>query len=426
MRLRRFLRLLLSQLRHRSRIFAVTALGLWVALTLFFLVIGLLRGIGFEFLSRFESTFPEREVTVKPRSLDLAFLRFTPPSLTQDQLDRIRALPGVESVAGLLPITFPISATGQILGNQLTTDIVAAGIDPEYVASSIAPGRRFAYTPGRGEAVPVVISEYFLDLYNMGIAEANHLPKLSRSAAVGRSFTLHLGASTLSDYNDAKTSDVVGIIVGFTRQPGLLGIQMPLDAAKSFVQWYEGAPPQHYTAAFVRLKSLEYYEDTIKKIEDLGLSAEGNYELVRRVRLAVTLVSALLLLLVILVGVMAFTNLWSALALVLVEQQSELGIMRAFGATRSQLFRLFFGEVAPLALAGGGMAVLTVLALQKAAEAALTKWLPPTIFLPEKVLALSPPILAGAVIGFFFVCWILVIPLLLGHLRKTPLALLRS
>lgn len=217
-----------------------------VGLAVFFLTLGLGTAFGVARGLRpvLEKLFPERRLIVRPPALNLSLVRFQTRNITDPDLEVFRSIPGVSRVDPQMPIAFPIHAEGHLapMQDDIVTEIVIHGVPRELVADAVPADEPFDWTFDASRPCPAVISSYFLDLYNLGIAESNRLPKLNENALVGKTFTLVLGQSVIVPGMGAgKTRRVSCAVAGFTRDPNLAGVAIPLSAARAFNQWEAGS-----------------------------------------------------------------------------------------------------------------------------------------------------------------------------------------
>ena len=146
MRSARLLAIVLSNLRRSRNHFLLASIGIVVGIATFFFFLGLGLGVRKVVLGKI---FPLDKIEVVPRSLDvnLGPLRM---GMGADVLDdamvqKILALPGVETVYPKMKLTVPSVAMGgeALFGSDLRTELVADGIDPDLVEGDLSAGWQF-------------------------------------------------------------------------------------------------------------------------------------------------------------------------------------------------------------------------------------------------------------------------------------------
>jgi ABC-type antimicrobial peptide transport system permease subunit len=287
--------------------------------------------------------FPLKRIIVKPKTLDLGLIRLNRTKLSGDILDKIRKIDSVSAVYPIQPISFPVRAEGTIFGQEISTDIVVNGVPEELVKDCIAPGEEFEYKPD--QPVPVVISRYFLDIYNFGVAQSNNLPKFNEKSAIGQDFYIIFGESIISgNYGSDKSKRIACRVVGFTPDVSLVGVIMPLDLVKKFNIWYKKKEIRNYTLAIIEMENLNDFEKLSLELRKLGLAVESHRELFEQFRFALNIISIIILILAVCVIFLTVLGSVRSESLSLIERREEMGCFYAMGASRVMIIRLFLGE----------------------------------------------------------------------------------
>lgn len=297
--------------------------------------------------------FPENRLLAKPKTLGLGPLQMNRSKLTGDIVAQIRQIRGVRAVYPIQPLWFPVRAEGRIFGEEISSDIVVSGAPPELVENSLPAGQSFKM-PLPGEPLPVVISRYFLDLYNLGLAQSNNLPQLNESSAIGRTFSLVLGESTISGLVLVpKSKNITCKVVGFTPDVSLFGLIIPLEAAGRFNSWYAGKEVPDYTLAQVEIGDVREFDRIRMELSGLGLMVESNRNVMQYLKMITNIISMILMALAGGILLLAAVNLAHSERMALMERRAELGLLSALGVTKKMSRRLFLGEKILTGLAAG-------------------------------------------------------------------------
>jgi len=417
--------------RRRGR--TITAVGaIAIAIAIFHLMAALALALRSEVLGKIEKIFPERSMIVRSRTLDIGPLAFSPSLLTAritpDMVRRIGELPRIAAVWPQLPLTAPALAVGSLAGYEGSTDIVVYGVPGEMVASDVVGARGFTYADPATSTMPVLVSRYFLDVFNLGLAEGQGLPKLTESAVVGRHFQILLGASLLAlDVKPENVRKVGCEIVGLTQNPSLLGVVAPIEYVREFNRWYHGAKAtENYAQAHVVLRSTEDFEAVAKTLESWGLQVEGQRDTARRLRLAVNGAALILLLFGLAVLAMAAVNIVNTFALIMLERRGEIGLLRAVGATRRATMGLLLAESVTLGLTGGATGSGAAWITSRLVNGALARWLPPFSLAPNHWLDERAALFAFCVVLAIVGSALTTAPMLWRSVRRWPADLLRE
>jgi len=366
-----------------------------------------------------ESLFPEQRVVLRSKTIEAFTLQAETMSITPETVEAVRALPGVVRVCPEATARFPLSGRGNLFGKTYSTDITITGIEAWLLGDEAPPD--FAYRPESGKPIPAVLSYYFLDLYNIALAESNNLPKFSPSAIIGKHIDLILGESTLQPADETRRTQVVpSVIAGLTRNPDLLGLLVPLDAVEAFNTWY-GITDKRYRQLHVELASSEAVEAVKPALDKLGLEMQDRMAPWRKALTVVRLVAAAFVGLGVLVFALALAYLASTITWMLSERRRELALFRALGASPRQVLTLLATEVGVISLLGIGLGIGAAAAGLCAANRVYLGWRGDRVFLPESLFAV--PWWWMALLGLS--CWALAMVLSLSQVlasTRTPIS----
>ena len=411
--------LLASSLRGRRTRTLAVILGLAVGMFALGLSVVAGLGLGFSLQVHLRSLFPAQRIVLHPKSIEALWLKFNASSITPATVAKVRALPGVARVSPEATVRFPISAAGELLGNAMQTAISVSGVEPWLMGDEVSTAT-MQWDPTSTKPVPAVLSYYFLDLYNMGLAEGNGLPKFSASAIVGKHITLLLGESTITENKGSKTLNLRSQIVGLTRDPDLLGLILPLNAVEAMNAW-DGIADKQYRALHVELTSPQAVEAIQKELPKLGLEMRDRMAPWRRALAFVWLIGIGFVMLGLLVFILAIAYMASAVTWMLAERRRDLAIFRALGATSRQVAALVATEIALTCLIGIGLGLSIAVGLTLTGNHYYHVWRADRAFLPDNLFAVPWRYIIFLGIG----CWLAAMLLCLGRViigTRTPIA----
>lgn len=239
------------------------------------LALGVARWMHREAVPQIARMFPEERLVAKAPALNVAVLRFEPFAIDEAMLARVRQLPGVARAIPQMSAAFPISASFQFTANDgFVTDVILFGVPRDLVEGDLDDSAVFA-APRAGAPVPVLVSAFFLDLYNLGLAESAGLPKLNAGAAIGREFDLLLGESTMgSGASRGKRRTVRCRIVGLTPNPQLVGLIAPIETLAEWNKEFATGKAK-YAALHIDLAPGQDAQETVAALTKLGLAVES-------------------------------------------------------------------------------------------------------------------------------------------------------
>ena len=406
----------------------VGAGGLGIAVSIAALAFFLALGIGVHDVLLGE-VFPIDRIEVHRRSTDLNLLALKielgKDTIDQATLDKLGAIDGVESVYPKMRLLVPAMASGgqSLIGSAMQTELVADGIDPSLVADDV--GEAFhdpqvdqsqgglpcdrsipcpdgtscigatPFTPGEcREAIPVIVSEHMVELYNGAFRRAYRLPKVNPEALIGLGLDVTFGASSLRPSGRRVVRDRV-TLVGFSDAAIPLGITMPLG----FVQRLNRELGPHgaaedFHSAVLEIDSQDSAAGVIEAVERMGLDVRDGGA--RRAAFFM----AVLLTTVSMVGIVILTisalHVMHVFALLVMIRRREIGVMRAVGASRRDIRLLLMSEATVVGFSAGVVGLIGAVVLAWSADRALATALPDFPFKPESFFAFEPWLIAAA------------------------------
>ena len=356
MRIGKLIRLARGNLIRELGALAVSAGG--VALGTGCLVFFLALGAGLQGVVNEVFPVSTREVEVVVPQLALGNL------LGEQKIDdatvaKLRAVRGVAAAYPKMQLRIPAVSryNGLFFGREVRMglEVVATGLMPELVG----PDARMPFEDhGEGQPIPVVANRRLLELYNKVFAPQRNLPRLTDSMLIGFQIPLELGRSFVTARTLANPQETSVQLVGFSERATLAGVSMPLAAIQRINRKY-GADADTYSSVLVRAQSADDVTDVAAAVRKLGLEiddAEQRYAV--QIGAAVELVTLALSLLAALITGLAAVNTMQAFYASVRERTREIGILRAVGATRSDVAAVVLAEAAATGLAGGVVGVV--------------------------------------------------------------------
>ncbi|MFP4379343.1 MAG: FtsX-like permease family protein [Candidatus Sumerlaeia bacterium] len=380
--------LLWISLRARWRSYVWVTLGM--ALGMFALGLSMVTGLGFgrsleQYLS---SIFPENRILLRPKVVNMIWLQVETAKIGPDTVEKVAALPGVKRLSPEATLQFPVSAEATLVGVTYRTDISVTGVHG-WLLGDDEPAN-FTYDFSKGGQVPCVVAQYFLELYNMTLAESNNLPKLSEAAAVGRQFRLFLGESSLRPgkrYNaDAKVRELECRVAGLSRNPNLLGLVVPLEAVEAMNAWY-GITKKEYRSLHVELETAEAIDNIREKLPELGLELVDSTATWRRALAFIQLVGWGFVGFGALVFALSLGYLASSVEWMLAKRKREQGLFHALGAGTGRVVSLIGMEIGLISGLGIGLGIGLCAVAFYASNRWYLDWRQGREFLPEQLFA---------------------------------------
>lgn len=299
----------------------------------------------------------------------------------------MRARPEVNRVWTVETLRIPAAATGNLFGQQLTSDAVIHGVDRELVADALRKDQPWGPPADPQGDYPVVLSKFFIDLYNLGMARAAGLPLLNEANVIGRHATIYLGASTMMGLPPGqKPRTFTGVVVGLTSNPGMLALIMPSEVVRALNKEFLPNMEPQYVKVSVLLKKGADRDAFLQGIAPLGLVVPGSDLLGPQLKRAVRVAGWTLLLLALGVLALGMLTFYTLFTMIFHARRLDLVRLRALGLSPAEVVALALGEVGAIALGAVSVATVVVgtlgvwLAGRLQAMTTLASVLPPELF----------------------------------------------
>lgn len=358
--------------------------------------------------------FPPSRLVVRPAEASLAFFKVETGSITPELIDEVRGWPEASAVFPQAPAEFPVMAEIEIgrMGRGFQSDVVIHGVPAGLIAPDGATDDGFRWD-GDG-SVPVYVSAYFLDLYNLGLAESASLPKLTADAAIGREFDIVLGRSSFNLPAAAPPERVRARIAGLTVNPYLVGIVAPYETVMEWNSRFSVNPSGNAVLLHVDAVAPEEADAIRGRLRDEGFTVDSTGEELERLRGVMLAVEGAVAGAAALIGVLALVGVWSTVLMSARERRPGWGLMRATGMRPATLVLLLGGEALVLAGVAGGVALVVFAGMLGVLRGAVGETLGGLSALPGDPLALGG---AAPAAVFAFAVAMVGVPMLVAGIR---------
>ncbi len=377
--LRRLVRLQLRRDR-RGAVSSMFGIAMGIASLVFFVALGL--GVGR--LVR-EKIFPvdSRLVEVVPSQLAIGL--FGGGKLTQDAVDRLAALPGVERAYRKMSVRVPAVSLydGDFFGRRLRMgiEVIAVGVDPDFVRADVKLGD---FTdPGPGKPIPTIVASRLLEIYNKTFAPARGLPQLSAQMLVGFSFPVDFNRSYVAVVAPGPVTSTQLQVAGLSERGVLAAATIPLEVA---IRMNKAADvdSETFTGVSLQASSPSEVPTIVAAVKEMGLRVDDqDRRMSENAGAAVAITTSAMALLSALICLLAAFNIAHALSAAVRARERELGVMRAVGASQRDVFVLVLVEAVVLGVGGGVAGTLTALLAAFGVDMLSARVLPEFPFKPD-------------------------------------------
>lgn len=366
---------------RRTAVSSAFGLAVGVAALVFFVSLGL--GVGR--IVR-EKIFPVDTSLVEVVPAQLSFGLLGGGALDEPTVARLEALPGVERAFKKMNVRAPAVTIyrGDFFGRPLHMglEILAVGVEPDFVKGDVLLGE--FVDPGPDKPIPAIASTRLLEIYNKSFAPQRSLPQLSAQLLTGFIFPIDFNRSFVtSTPPSASAIPTQGQLVGVSDRGLLAGITIPLETAKR-LNATANLDAKTFTAISLKAVDPSQVPAIVAAVKTMGLRVDDqDRRLAENAGAAVAISTSSLALLSVLICLLAAFNIAHAFSASVRAREKELGVMRAVGASRAQLFRLVLAEALLLGLVGGVVGTTLAVLGGVGLDAAAARLLPEFPFKPE-------------------------------------------
>jgi len=313
-------------------------------------------------------------------------------SMNEGTVDACKKIRGVEAVYRQAHYPGPARMYAHFQTQNMVTDMILDGVDPECVAEQLPEPGKFAdsTTP----QVPVVIPQIMLDVLNAGISSHTSLPNLSEDALIGRMFQMTVGVSSFAP---GESTNINATVVGVSDQLGPNGPTVPL-------QWVlrNAKKPVEYHTLTLKLAPGADLDFVLKETEKLHLAAP-DLEIARKIGQASFFVQLLASGFALAILMVAAVGIASGFTVKVQLEQADIGLYRSLGASRRDILGLYLVRAFWLGVRGALLGVLLGLFLGQVGATLVLSFLPKalakdvTLFAPSWLSLLAALVLTPLV-----------------------------
>ena len=250
--------------------------------------------------------------------------------------------------------------------------------------------------------IPIILSNHIVELYNGSVRRAHGFPKINPDSALGFTFDLTFGASMVEASAKDRTFEARGMLVGFSDTAIDLGMTFPIGYVRRLnVDFDDADAGSMYHSAVLKIASKDDVAGVAAAVKQMKLDvtdtgAEQAALLIMIFMMVFGFVS------ITIVGIAA-VNIMHVFFMLVYERQQELGIMRAVGASRSDIRRIIISEAALVGALAGAVGVVLALFAGRGFDAISAKYIPDFPYKPTTYFDFDLTLLAAAfgfAIGF--------------------------
>jgi len=336
---------------------AISMLALAIGITSLSLLTSLSSGVKNYVSSLFDAQSPLTEIVVKAQNNNFKLLQKLASqdkkNISPEIVDEIRKIPHVTSA--IAQSALPNISTLQIgiLGQWLQTDSMVFGAPHELLSDTNISKIDWE---SNQEPYPAIVSSKLLDLYNYTVAPNNNLPALNEKNFINTEIIILPNKSTFFN-NSTNTISIRAKVIGFSDKVNLLGLTISEKALSSIYQKTMNTPLQDYYAINLQVDDAKNVPIVKAAVEEKGLTATSNQDIFNRINNFFLFLNFALSSLSFIILIVAGFNILNTFLANVTERFKDIGILRAIGAQKSDILKLFEIEAALLGFFGSVLGV---------------------------------------------------------------------
>jgi len=301
----------------------------------------------------------------------------------------------------------PVALAGRLVGrcgNAVAPDSPACERLPCPEGTYCAP-TNVTVASGYCEApVPAVLSPILLELFNSSAAVSLGMQKIDgMQAMLGVQFMMHLGDSYFAADLPREKQAVKRVeIVGFSQKALDFGVTLPLPYVRAINARYKGpAAAATYDTFILETEGNEDVSELIAAVDAFGMTLSRKSSDARKAADLLFILTVVFSFISLVILFVAGVNIMHTFLTLVTERRYEIGIMRAIGATRGDIRRLFLTEALVLGLFGGVVGNVVSYAVSRGVNWLAAEYLTGIPFKPDEFFAYDWRVVLG---GIAFAC----------------------
>ncbi len=252
--------------------------------------------------------------------------------------------------------------------------------------------------------VPIVLSPIIIELFNSSAAVSLGMQKIDGlEAMLGIQFMMHFGDSYFAadlprELQAVKRAEVVG----FSQKALEFGVTMPLTYVQGFnARWKGRGAAETYDTFILETRGNEDVSRLLGEVEGWGFELSRKSQDARKAGDLLFILTVVFSFISVVILFVAGVNIMHTFLTLVTERRYEIGIMRAIGATRRDIRRLFLTEALMLGLFGGVVGNVVSFGASRLVNWLGEKYLQGIPFKPDEFFAYDWRVVFG---GIAFAC----------------------
>jgi putative ABC transport system permease protein len=254
-------------------------------------------------------------------------------SLSDDVVNRIKSVEGVETIERR------VNTGGKVVVGESQTDVVVFGANDKYLDLAKINYRRneAKFTTGENKAV---ISDQVAKLlgYNDPVSAIGKA--IAYNVVISKEVSSNINEETVSENKD---TEIVGVITGDNNAY----IYIPFDVIENNFQINLAQSGK------VLVRDMARFDNIKQQLEQMGFVTESINDLIKDIDSFFNTMRIVLVVFGIIIMSISVMGMLNTLSVSLLQRTKEIGILKALGSKRTDIFKMFVFESVIISFAGG-------------------------------------------------------------------------
>jgi putative ABC transport system permease protein len=254
-------------------------------------------------------------------------------SLSNDIVERIRAIDGVDTIERR------VNTGGKVIVGESQTDVVIFGANEKYfnLAKINYRSNDAKFSSGENKAV---ISEQVAKLLGFNDPVSAIGKTITYNVVISKEVSSQIGEETVSENKD---TEIVGIITGDNNTY----MYLPFDVINSNFQI------DLAQSGKVLVRDMTKFDNIKQQLEQMGFVTESINDLIKDIDSFFSTMRVVLVIFGVIIMSISVMGMLNTLSVSLLQRTKEIGILKALGSKRTDIFKMFVFESVIISFAGG-------------------------------------------------------------------------
>lgn len=331
--------------RNRKRVM-LSSLGMVIGIASLIFFFSLTNGARIFILDEVFSRLPANQVKLNPQYA--GGISQGSDRIAQSKADTIAGLEGVRAVYGLRQIESTCYLHGFDVDSGPYTRLGISTFDTAYFADDLPDPSQWTWKEG-DETIPMLINPTMLVSWNEIFSNTFGGTKLTMETISGVPLFLRVFSADNSQRRQFKVK-----IVGQSSKSPMFAPLVPIEFVRAMNLFAHGQDYQpRYSSLVVEMENPAMVSSFVDSVRKFDLAASSDQQVAGMIETGINALTIFLASISLLILFISLVNVFNIFLVNVMERKFEIGVMRAVGASRSDIRLVFLGESAFIGFVNG-------------------------------------------------------------------------